>query len=177
MLICFAGYRSSGKSEATKTLLARGFREVKMADPLKDMLRTLYSYSRYSLDEIEERIEGSLKEQHDPFLGCTPRLAMQRLGTEWRLSIENITLWSDIWSRRVSQIVNSFHTNVVCSDVRFDYEVAAVRRAGGKTYWITRPRTESDGHASESDISSLCDGIIVNDHDLNKLRSEVLRLI
>jgi hypothetical protein len=64
----------------------------------------------------------------------------------------------------------------VCSDIRFPHEIAAVRRAGGKTYWISRPGTGPDGHASELDISALCDGIIQNDHDLNALRSRVVMI-
>ncbi len=176
MIVCFAGFKSSGKSEATRTLLARGFAELKMADPLKDMLRALYSYSNYSLDEIEQRIEGQLKEIEDPFLGSTPRLAMQLLGTEWRDGIGNIELWSQIWSRRASELSSRFRVNIVCSDIRFPHEIAAVRRAGGKTYWINRPGTGPDGHASELDISALCDGIIQNDHDLNALRSRVVMI-
>lgn len=173
-LITFAGFRHSGKSEATKILLARGFRELKMADPLKDMLRALYSYSDYSIDEIEERIEGSLKEIEDPFLGCTPRHAMQQLGTEWRLSLKNVTLWSDIWSRRAKYLLDN-HINCVCGDIRFDYEVTAVHRAGGRVYWIDRGLS-SDGHVSETDISDRCDGVIANHSSIEEFHRRVQKL-
>ena len=173
MIIAFGGYKNSGKSEATKYLIEKyGFSEVKMADPLKDMIRTLYSYSNYTKEEIEDRVEGSLKDEFDEFLNCTPRQAMQQLGTEWRDSLPNTTLWSDIFLDRVRKTKD----NIVSSDVRFVHEIEALRDVGGYYVWIRRPGKKSDGHASEKDMSSYANFIIENDHDINKLCSEVERV-
>ena len=65
---------------------------------------------------------------------------------------------------------------VCCSDVRFPHEADALRAVGGRLVWIDRPGTKSDGHESEQDIRHLADHIIVNDHDINHLRSEVRRI-
>ena len=175
MIIGFAGYKRSCKSEATRVMLARGYRELKMADPLKDMLRTLYRYSRYSVDEVEERIEGSLKEVEDSFLGNTPRVAMQQLGTEWRDAI-NTNLWSDIWYRRVRELTQRFGTNVVCSDIRFKHEIERIHELGGRVYWINRTSERSDSHVSETNIAALCDGTIWNTGTLESFREQIQKL-
>lgn len=174
-IIAFGGYKSSGKSEATRYLVSNGYTELKMADPLKDMLRTLYSYSDYSLDMIEERLEGSLKEIEDPFLGVSPRLAMQTLGTEWR-NMLNTRLWSNIWLLRAREM-GRLDRNVVSSDVRFLHEIEALRSVGGKFVWISRPGTSSDGHDSEQDMSRYADYGINNEYDINYLRSEVTKIV
>lgn len=172
-IIAFAGYKGSGKSEAVKTLEQLGFVDVKMAAPLKAMLRTMYQYCGLTHNEIESRLEGDLKEQPDDWLmGRTPRHAMQQLGTEWRNSIHP-NLWIPMWQRRVRMLKPN---PVCCSDVRFPHEVDALRAVGGRLVWIDRPGTKSDGHDSEQDIRHLADRIIINDHDINYLRSEVRRI-
>ena len=55
MIIAFAGFKGSGKSEAVATLEQLGFVDVKMAAPLKAMLRTMYQYCGLTHDEPEEK--------------------------------------------------------------------------------------------------------------------------
>lgn len=173
MIIAFAGYKGSGKSTATSTLLELGFVDVKMAAPLKLMLAAMYDYCGVSEQDINRRLEGDLKEQPDDWLmGQTPRHAMQQLGTEWRNSIDPL-LWIPMWKRRVQALKPA---NITCSDVRFATEVAALHAMGGRLIWIDRPGTSSDGHASEQSIKHLADYIIQNDHDINYLRSEAVRI-
>jgi hypothetical protein len=173
MIIAFAGYKGSGKSEATSTLIQRGFVDVKMAAPLKLMLAAMYDYCGISEQDINRRLEGDLKEQPDDWLmGRTPRHAMQQLGTEWRNTIDPL-LWIPMWKRRVQALKPA---NITCSDIRFVTEVAALHAMNGKLVWIDRPDTCSDGHASEQSIAHLADYIIQNDHDINYLRSEALRI-
>ncbi len=172
-IIAFAGYKGSGKSEAVKTLEQLGYVDVKMAVPLKKMLRCMYFYVGLTNEEVQRRLEGDLKEQPDEWLmGQTPRHAMQQLGTEWRNSIHP-NLWIPMWQRRVRMLKPK---PVCCSDVRFAHEVDALRAVGGKLVWIDRPGTASDGHASEQSIRHLADETITNDHDINYLRSEVIRI-
>jgi len=173
MIIAFAGFKGSGKSEAVNALVGLGYVDVKMAAPLKAMLRTMYQYCGLTYDEVERRLEGDLKEQPDEWLfGQTPRHAMQQLGTEWRNSIHP-DLWIPMWQRRVRLLKPN---PVCCSDIRFPHEVDALRAVGGRLVWIDRPGTQSDGHASEQDIRHLADRTITNDQDLNYLRGEVRRI-
>lgn len=173
MIIAFAGYKNSGKSTATATLLELGFVDVKMAAPLKQMLTAMYYYCGLTYEQTNRRLEGDLKEQPDDWLmGKTPRHAMQQLGTEWRNSIDPL-LWIPMWKRRVQALKP---TNITCSDIRFATEVAALRATGGRLVWIDRPGTSSDGHASEQSIAHLADYIINNDRDIAALESEVRTL-
>ena len=171
-IIAFAGFKGSGKSEATNLLIAKGYTDIKMAAPVKAMLAELWRYNNISEEDIFRRLEGDLKEVADVFLeGKSPRFAMQMLGTEWR-NLFSERLWVNMWLRKVE--VSS--TNVVCSDVRFPAEVETLHSLGGKLIWIHRPGTGGDKHASEQNISHLADEILNNDHDINKLRSEVIRM-
>lgn len=173
-IIAFAGYKGSGKSEATKFLVNHDFIDIKMAAPVKAMLAELWKYNDVSDEDIDRRLEGDLKELPDDsyLLGKSPRFAMQKLGTEWR-NFFGPDLWVRMWLYKVAEST----TNVVCSDVRFPAEVSALHSLGGKLIWISRPGTSSDGHDSEQDISKLADYIIENDNDINKLRSEIARLV
>lgn len=174
MIIAFAGFKGSGKSEAVSTLVHEfGFIDVKMAAPLKKMLRAMYRYCGLDDSEIERRLEGDLKEVPDNWLvGQTPRHAMQQLGTEWRNSIHP-HLWIPMWEQRVKQL----GTRVTCSDIRFRHEIDALHRVGGKLVWIHRPGTKSDGHESEQDISHLADLIIENTGTIDELRTKIMLLV
>ena len=75
-LLGIHGKAGSGKSTAAQVLIDGGFKRVKFADPLKNMLR--------AIGLTDQHIEGDLKEVPcDMLLGQTPRHAMQTLGTEW----------------------------------------------------------------------------------------------
>lgn len=170
MIIAFAGYKGSGKSEAVNTLIQLRFTDVKMAAPLKQMLTAMYYYCGLTYEETNRRLEGDLKEVPDPWLmGQTPRHAMQQLGTEWRNSIDPL-LWIPMWKRRVHMLKPN---PVCCSDIRFATEVISLREVGGKLIWIDRPGTQSDGHASEQSIRHLADHVITNDQDLEHLQQQV----
>lgn len=175
MIIAFSGYKGSGKSTATKALEEAGFVDVKMADPLKQMLRELFRYGGCTESYIERCLEGDLKEvpEKQVLLGATPRHAMQQLGTEWRNSI-NEHLWTNLWRRRVSELLDDGFS-VVCSDIRFPHEVELLRTFGDDAYLIhiSREGHIPGNHASETDISSYADKIIVNNGTVEHLIDEV----
>lgn len=151
-LIAFAGAAGSGKSLATEHLVARGFRVVKFAGPLKAMLTALYEETGAEPWEIEERIEGKHKETACEVLqGHTPRHAMQTLGTEWGRNYIDPNFWVDLWAYRASRLLAA-GWDVVTDDLRFANEALAVESLGGTTILIERPnpsRAASD-HVSEA---------------------------
>lgn len=179
MIIAFSGQKQSGKSTATKMVMEilgeSNCKELKFADPLKDMLRSLYRYSHYTVDEVEDRLEGNLKELEDSFLGTTPRHAMQTLGTEWR-DLNNTNIWSTIWYRRAKKL-NENHTHVITSDLRFPHEIDMLRSLGGKLIHITRHETVTPEHASEQDLSGRADYFIDNSGELTLMREAIVNLI
>lgn len=143
-IVALVGKAGSGKSTAAEYLMAEGgFRRVKFADPLKDMLR--------AIGLGEEEIEGSLKNEPCAILnGQSPRYAMITLGTEWGRNLIGPDFWTNLWVRRATS-----KRLVVVDDCRFLNEAAIVRQNGGIIIRIIRPDasggTNYGTHVSETE--------------------------
>lgn len=162
MIIGFSGPAGAGKSTAAKILVEqRGFRLVKFAGPLKAMMRAM------GLDD--DHIEGALKETVHPVLGCTPRHAMQTLGTEWGRQCIDPELWVNL----ARAAICADQVNVVLDDVRFENEAAMIRSLGGVIIEI-RPKvmTHFMNHVSEAGVRP--DLIIYNDGSISDLAASVV---
>lgn len=174
MIIGLHGFKGSGKSEVAKFLKDEcGFTVVKMASPLKNMLRTLYEQCGLLESSIERKIEGNLKESPCHFLnGKTPRHAMQTLGTEWGRDCISEDFWVDRWKDAATQF-----ENVVADDLRFDNEAQAIKDLGGIIIHIKRHESASI-HRSEAGISpALVDCVIENDSTISDLHTKILNEI
>lgn len=172
-LVAFTGPAGAGKSTAAQALVDTGWRRVKFADPLKNMLRQFYRDCGLEHAEIEERIEGSLKESRDwTLMGATPRHAMQTLGTEWGRGCVAGGLWVHAWEQRVKALLMD-GVDVVTDDCRFDNEADAVRRLGGRVARIVGRGGIEGAHASENGVAEV-DLVIHNtaaqDHFANGVR-------
>lgn len=169
MLIGLVGYKGSGKGVVAQALREHeGFVTVKMAGALKEMFAAYLAYVGAGRAVIGRMIEGDLKEvPADCLGGRTPRHAMQTLGTEWGRDLIHKGLWIDAFKRRA----NLFE-NVVCDDVRFLNEAAAIKEHGGFLVRVLRPDNAIDlSHPSEREIGEIkCDVTIVNDKDVAHLR-------
>lgn len=168
MLIGITGQKGAGKDAFARHFIERGFANVKMADPLKAMLRTLLDLAAIDEATIERMIEGDLKEVPSPVLcGKTPRYAMQTLGTEWRNMLGE-DLWLNIWRDRVE----TSDVPVVCTDIRFAHEAAEIIERGGHMVRVERPGLAGgDGHSSETEMTNLpVDVVILNMGSLQQLR-------
>lgn len=141
-VVALCGLAQSGKSTCADYLERMGYRRIKFASPLKDMLRAL------GLDE--EHLEGELKEKPcDLLLGHTPRHAMQTLGTEWGRALIGQDLWRNIWSHRVMTALAQ-GINVVVDDLRHLNELEEVRNFPSVSIKVVRPGVGSAGtHSSE----------------------------
>lgn len=128
----------------------------------------------------------------------TPRFALQQLGSEW-----GRTCYPDTWVNYLIDVAQklsveggysyskgggvrhdwrpgdpNWHTSVVVPDVRFENEIAALRKAGAKLIRITRPGAGLSGaagqHGSETEQNnipdSLFDAVIKNEGTLEDLR-------
>lgn len=141
MIIGLCGPAGAGKSTVAAHLVAHhGFVRVRFAGPLKAMMRALGC--------SEREVDGNLKEAPCALLGGrTPRQAMQWLGTEWGREMVDPQLWLRAWAAEAER-----HDRVVCDDVRFPNEEAAIRGRGGVIVRIDCPWAASvsgGGHASE----------------------------
>src|SRR5271155_2972529 len=117
-IIGLVGPKGSGKSTLARLLEKEmGYRRTSFASPIKAMLTTLLGLQHVNPELIERMLNGDLKEVKTPFLaGCSPRRAMQTLGTEWRDTLRR-DLWTKIWETRVARMVL-----LSVDDVRFTHE-------------------------------------------------------
>ena len=95
---------------------------------------------------------------------------MQLLGTEFGRELLGPDLWVNAWRRAVARyleesLVDGVPLRIVCDDVRFSNEAAAIRRLGGRIVLLSRTSAGSKSggdHPSEAlDIEP--DVRVVND--------------
>lgn len=159
-LLGIHGKAGSGKSTAAQVLIDGGFKRVKFAGPLKNMLRAIGLTDRH--------IEGDLKETPcDMLLGQTPRHAMQTLGTEWGRGCIGGEFWTNL-ARREIVMAMAQGFSVVVDDVRFQNEADLIREWGGMVLHIDRGESIAPGHVSENRLD--CDLTYLNYGTIGELR-------
>lgn len=141
-LVLVHGLKESGKSTLADHLCqVHGYTRVKMAGPLKNMLRSLLRDAGVAEDRIERHVEGDLKEVPIPQMsGRTARQLMQTLGDEWR-RMQADDFWIDIADGKIRQILKA-GGRVVIDDIRYENEFCrfAVHRP------LTLVTTRGDKH-------------------------------
>ena len=157
-VIGLVGPIGSGKSTVATIITNYGYRRVRFSTPLKNMFRGLgLGY---------EHIEGNLKEEPcDLLSGCTPRYAMQTLGTEWARNIIDNNFWTNIWKKEAQR-----YPRVVAEDCRFPNEALAIRSMGGEIWAVKREGYKFTGHSSETEMENIePDKIILNNSSIEIL--------
>jgi len=155
-IIAFCGPMKSGKSTAAIHLERHhGFKRMRFAQPLKDMLRAI------GLDNDE--LDGDFKSRPSNLLcGQTPRHAMQTLGTEWGRQCIHPDFWANLWKLDVEDRMrygklNGHPLAIVNDDLRFPNELNVIKDIGGIVVRIKRsgheydPSHESEAHELPSD--------------------------
>lgn len=118
MIIGLAGKAGSGKDTVADYLVANyGFEKISFSKPLKDML---------SAAGFPEPTNRDDKETNIPGYNFSWRHMAQTLGTEWGRVCLDQNFWVDTAMRGVYS-----NKNYVFSDVRFENEADAIRKAGG----------------------------------------------
>lgn len=151
-LIGLIGRKGAGKDTCAEVLIQRGYTNGKFAGALKDMARTLLFFQGAAAEDIEQMIEGNLKEHPTDLLnGKSPRHMMQTLGTEWGRKCMGEDFWVNASIRHYG------NGPIVFTDVRFQNEKDALEAAGGVCFgvvadWIKPVEGE---HASEAEIDKL----------------------
>ena len=171
-VIAFSGKAGAGKSTAANHLIsAEGFKRIKWATGLKEMLRAYLRHRGVSPDYIEDMVEGKQKEVPSEYLnGRTPRHAMQSLG-DWGRNMHP-NLWIDTECEALPP-----SGKFVSDDTRYPNEAEAIRKLGGIVIRIVRPsRGGLQGEASmhESETHELpADLVLVNDGTVADLLEKV----
>lgn len=170
-LIGLNGRARSGKDTVGGFLQeAHTVATLSFAQPIRAALRSIFDWD-------DRHFHGELKEVVIPWLGKSPRQAMQLLGTEWGRQLINPDIWLTLAKMQIEQWLQK-GINVVVTDVRFDNEAEMIRSLGGSIWHIYRPGPEIDSsaHASEAGLSSMStsDWFIENKGTLQELKTAAL---
>jgi hypothetical protein len=197
-LLGLSGLAGAGK-DATADILARDhlFQKIALADPMKRAAAEWFGFTEQQLWGASE-----FRNAPDPRVGgCSPRKVLQKMGTELGRAC-----YEDVWVEKMIHTADTLldpksgaryfrdtglefrqqgwilpvPKGVVCSDVRFRNELAAIKKAGGVVWRITRPGAGLTGaaaaHVSETELTDdmfeLKD-IVVNDGTLVDLAAQI----
>jgi hypothetical protein len=138
MIIGLVGLIGSGKGAAGDYLETRGFIKESFAKPLKDAAAIIFNWPRHLLegDTEESRV---WREKVDSYWTSkldwivTPRIILQKLGTESGRNVFGESVWTASLINRLDPT-----KNYAITDVRFANEIDALRSAGAKIVQIQR---------------------------------------
>jgi len=140
MIIGVVGFIGSGKGTVADYLIEKyRFKKVSFADPLKDSVAAVFGWDR-ALLEGDTKESREFREQVDPWwterfgYDVTPRLILQKMGTEAGRDVFHENLWVHAAAKRMDDP----RYNFVVPDVRFKNEVKFVQELGGKVIRVKR---------------------------------------
>ena len=189
LIVGVSGRKRHGKDQVATYLEEYGTLRIAFADELKRVAMDLWDLS---FDQVYGSEQD--KETVDPRWGLSPRVILQRLGTEVGRNIHPLT-----WVRKVFTMIDAASrgeeillpdmrhrrfmpccpnpTAWVIPDARFPNEATAIQARGGLVIKVVRPdflKRSTDMHASEVEVDNVVeDALIVNDGSLADLRSKV----
>lgn len=178
-IIGLCGYYGSGKDEAAKALVERGWERIAFADPVRQMALAIDPMvdSCFSDDlELDTRLSVVVAQRGWLEAKTLPevRRLLQRVGTEAVRNIIGPDTWVQIAERSLPMVLGL--QNVVFTDVRFANEVAMIRKHGGLVIRIDRPGNEPTvKHVSET-YPFAPDCTIINDGTIEELHQEIVQL-
>ena len=144
MIIGVIGLIGSGKGTVGDYLRHRyGFKQRAFAGPVKDVASIVFNWDREMLEgntpesrewreQVDHRYDDIFPDLNDGYL--TPRLAMQKIGTECFRDVFGV----DIWVQSLLSKIELGEKTVI-TDVRFQNEIDAILANGGKLWWVREP--------------------------------------
>lgn len=170
MIIGLSGFARSGKDTVASFMVDHSRRAF--ADKLREAI--------WRLDPIifdDKRTREVVEEygwEQAKVLFPELRRLLQVFGTE----VGRYMIHPDIWVKLATDGLEPTD-NVVFTDVRFPNEALAIKALGGQVWRVNRPGIEAlNDHASETSMTSWnFDEVIVNDGDLETLRTKVKDLL
>jgi hypothetical protein len=117
---------------------------LSFADGVKDAVATIFGWSR-ALLEGDTNESREFRETVDPFWSArfgenvTPRMMLQKMGTEAGREVFHSDIWIHSLERRMLD-----HENVVIPDVRFPNEMKFIKKAKGFVIRVTRNKHDPE---------------------------------
>lgn len=144
MLIGITGKAGSGKDTFAKYFIDNhNFTRYAFAGPIKRMIQAGFGVDPGVWDD------RTAKEQQLEWLGVSPRVLAQTLGTEWGRDVIHPDVWLLIAEQALGQ-----HDNLIVTDVRFDNEAQWIKEHGGYMVSVEARGMALDNqtHASENGV-------------------------
>lgn len=138
MIIGLVGFIGAGKGTVGELLRLHAYKQMSFAGALKDTASIMFGWDRDLLegDTVESRV---FREQKDEFWSSrfgydfSPRLALQRLGTEAGRDVFHQDIWIYALENRIKKL-----PKVVITDTRFPNEMEFIRSKGGVIVEVKR---------------------------------------
>ena len=171
-LIGLAGRAGSGKDTLADLLLARFDGEkTAYAAPLKDAAAILFNLTP---EQLHDR---TLKEQVDPRWGLSPRVILQRLGSEGLRDL----FTTEIFTRNMQHRLDEARGGglLVVTDCRFPNELQQIRDNGGLVIHLVRKEAVAvAAHISEQRLTvQATDVLLSNDGSVQELVDQAVQAL
>lgn len=182
-LVAICGRRRAGKDTIADILCEHhGFRKVRIADSLKQVMKILFHFD-------DQQMECDRKDEIDQRWGISPRQAMQFFGTEvmqYKLNDLLPNIGRDFWIRSVIEkelrIGLQSGERIVIPDLRFLHEEKQLRDlvpSGQLQIWkvirnIPTHTLPIDSHSSECEWKQICEDVLIdNNNDTSMLQKSI----
>jgi len=177
-LIAICGYKRSGKDTIADFLAANyGYRTIKIAEGLKNMVKNIFDFT-------DDQLENESKDLVDHRWGIAPRRAMQFFGTEiMQHEVQKLLpgIGRSFWMRKIKTTLSSAspQDKFVISDMRFLHEYEDLKEFQPFIIKVTNPSVKCiDAHCSETEFKDIpCHIEIINDGTLEALYEKVRYII
>lgn len=170
MLVGLSGFIGSGKDTVGKYVTEiHGFVSISFASTLKDIVSSIFGWDRKKLEGTTKE-DREWREQVDTWWehkleikGLTPRLVLQKIGTDLFRTHFHPDIWTIVVERKILSLLQE-NKHVVVTDCRFINEGELIHKLGGKVFRITRNNTNLDDRvysimhkASSGDLDAIKD--------------------
>jgi hypothetical protein len=137
-IIGVIGPIGSGKDTIAEYLIQNhGYTKLSFAARVKDVAAVAFGWPRDML-EGDTQASRVWREEVDPFWQITPRLALQKIGTEmFRANICD-DFWIRIVEQNVQQLKEQGVKGVVITDCRFENEIQLIKHLVGTVIRVQR---------------------------------------
>ena len=156
------GKKGSGKDTLADYLVEHnGFIKYSFIDPIKNIVKILFNLS-------DTQVNGYLKENVDKRWGLSPRVILQRFGTEFgqykiyelfpelKTKVPKRNMWMKLFDIFLEENKDK---NIVIADVRFQHEVDYLNTLNFNIIKLNRSLNKMDSHISENEID------LINNYD------------
>lgn len=184
MIVGVAGFKGAGKGTVADILVKHGFVKLSLASSLKDIIASLFDWPR---DYLEGQSKESRKWREEPLPDwnmlagsgifqsdkeITPRLVMQRFGTDLFREQVNESFWIYVLLPKAKKLLKRYK-GVVIDDCRFPNELQEC----DLTIRVIRNGTENSTHVSEtSHLDWEYDYVVDNNSSIEELETQVAKI-